>query len=127
MKRLIVGVFFMIAALAWGAPTPGMADESAEERRVTDAVRAIAARQVRADPQSIDVEKLLSEQGFTEADAVFLVSETEDAFGVTFVQGDLADTTSDLMKTLTVRRLAKVVLQKLRRPSAWRTAEDAFA
>lgn len=92
-------------------------DEKPSPERILDQVRAIAANQKpNLKPEEINVDKLLSAQGFYEVDLVFTVRDTEAAFQVRFYKDELGATTEELMRTLTVRKLADATARKLKRP-----------
>lgn len=98
-------------------PAASAAVEQPASDRILDQVRAIAARQKpKLKPEDLDVDKLLSAQGFYEADLVFTVQETEATYHIRFYKDELGATTEDLVRTLTVRKLADTVARKLKRP-----------
>ncbi len=99
-----------------GTTTPRPLEQPSADR-ILDQVRAIAARQKpKLKPEDLDIDKLLSAQGFYEADLVFTVQETEATYHIRFYKDELGATTEDLVRTLTVRKLADTVARKLRRP-----------
>lgn len=92
-------------------------DEKPAPDRILEQVRAIAANQKpKLKPEEVNVDKLLSAQGFYEVDLVFTVRDTEAAFQVRFYKDELGATTEELMRTLTVRKLANATARKLKRP-----------
>jgi beta-aspartyl-peptidase (threonine type) len=106
------------------AGTPAAsAQESSVEEKILAHIRTIAARQKpNRKPEDIDVDKLLSAQGFYEADLVFIVEETEATYHIRFYKDELGATTEDLVRTLTVRKLADVTARKLKRPEIRRVS-----
>ncbi len=100
----------------WKASLASPSDEKTVEEKILAHVRAIAARQKPGrQPEDVDVDKLLSAQGFYDVDLAFIVQETEATYHIRFYTDELGATTEDLMKTLTVRKLATVTARKVKR------------
>jgi ketosteroid isomerase-like protein len=119
MMRSVSAALLALMFVGGDAATPAAsaAVEQPASDRILDQVRAIAARQKpKLKPEDLDVDKLLSAQGFYEADLVFTVQETEATYHIRFYKDELGATTEDLVRTLTVRKLADTVARKLKRP-----------
>lgn len=138
MIRLFPAVILALAltsgsfpVYAGTAPAAPPTEEKTVAEKILAHVRAIAARQKpRLKPEDVDIDKLLSAQGFYEADLVFIVEETEATYHIRFYKDELGATTEDLVRTLTVRKLADVTARKLKRPEIRRVnlmSENAAA
>jgi len=86
------------------------------QENTVERVKAVVAKSLKTDSGKLDTQKPLASQGIKidELDLVELVMAVEEEFKVKIPDTSLGDKPADLVKTLSVEKLAQIVSEQLR-------------